>query len=205
MKKLLITLIAVSAIAAACNSQPVTVSPSPTPTPAPTPTPTPVTPTTQTYSNATYGFVFDYPLYMQFVTPVYPNLQDKIVQVQIPQTNYPGTNFGDASFSVSAQSAKSLADCLKLTPPENGDGFKTKVSINGVDFYMTKSSGAGAGNLYESNVYRTVKAPNGACLELNETIHTSNIANYPTGTTAQVDMADVQAKLDSVLHSFKFN
>src|SRR6185369_8624220 len=151
------------------------------------PPPPVVQPTTQTYTNATYGLQFQYPLYMNFVTPTYANLTDKVVQAQIPQTQYPGTNFGDAAFAVSASAAKNLADCLKQSPPENGDGFKTKVSINGTDFYMTKSSGVGAGNLYESKIYRTVKSTGGACIELNETIHTSQIANYPAGTVTAVD------------------
>jgi len=158
----------------------------------------------QTYTNSTYGFEFSYPTTMKFVTPTYANLQDKVVQVQIGQDQYPQTNFGDAAVSVSSQFASSLANCLKLSPPENGDGFKTKVTINGVDFYMTKSTGVGAGNIYDSNIYRTVKSTGGACIEINETIHTSNIANYPQGTVTEVNKDDVQAKLDQVLQSFKF-
>jgi hypothetical protein len=204
MKKLFITLVVIMAVAASCNKNNPPVTP-PSPPPAQTPPPTPpVSPTTQKYSNATYGFSFDYPVTAQFVTPSYPDLQDKIVQVQIGKDQYPNTNFGDAAFSVSAGAAKDLAACLKLSPPENGDGFKTKVTINGTDFYMTKSSGVGAGNLYESNIYRTVRSTGGACIELNETIHTSNIANYPAGTVTEVNKADVQTKLDTILNSFKF-
>lgn len=201
MKKLALLLLLVILVAASCNKTASNTTPPPAPAPTPTP---PAAPTSQTYSNATYGFEFDYPLYMQFVTPTYPSLQDKIVQVQISADQYPKTNFGDAAFSVSAQAAKDLAACLKLTPPENGDGFKTKITLDGVDFYMTKSSGAAAGNLYESSVYRTVKAPNGACLEITETIHTGNIGNYPVGSVTEVNKADVQARLDTILNSFKF-
>jgi hypothetical protein len=196
MKKFLV-LAAIILTAAACNKSNENNQTPPPPPPA-------VTPTTQTYTNATYGFTFEYLKEMKFVTPTYPNLQDKIVQMQISKDQYPGTNFGDAAFAVSAQSAKSLADCLKLSPPENGDGFKTKVNINGVDFYMTASSGAGAGNLYESKIYRTVKSPNGACIELNETLHTGNISNYPEGSVTQVNKTNVWNKLDSVLNTFKF-
>jgi hypothetical protein len=201
MKKLLLIVSLIALTAASCNKPASNDQTHNTPPPPPPP----ATPTTQSYSNATYGFSFVYPTYMTFVTPTYASLQDKVTQVQIGKDQYPGTNFGDAAVSVSAQFAKDLAACLKLTPPENGDGFKTKASINGVDFYMTKSGGAGAGNLYESNVYRTVKSQNGACIEITETIHTSNIGNYPAGTVTEVNKADVQAKLDSVLQSFKFS
>ena len=104
-------------------------------------------PSLQTYKNSTYGFEFQYPQGLNFVTPSYANLQDKITQLQIPQTDYPQTNLGDAAIAISASNAKSLSDCLSQNPPENSDGFKTKTSINGTDFYMTKSSGVGAGNL----------------------------------------------------------
>lgn len=166
--------------------------------------PGPATSNTQTYSSATYGFTFDYSTSMELVTPTYGNLKDEVVQVQIPTKAYAGTNFDDAAISVSVQSAKSLNDCLALTPPEGSDGFKTKATINGVDFYMTNSNDAGAGNFYEFKVYRTVKNPGRTCIEISETIHTSNIGNYTPGAVAQVNQSDVQAKLDPIVQSFKF-
>ena len=69
---------------------------------------------------------------------------------------------------------------------------------------MTNSSGAGAGNFYESKVYRTIKNTGGICIEISETIHTSNIGNYTPGTVTQVKQSDVQATLDPIVQSFKF-
>ena len=195
MKKHLVLLAAIALLAAACNSKSNVGQ---------VPPPPPAAPTTQTFSNATYGFSFTYPIALQTTTPAYSLLEDKIVQLQIPQSAYPNTNFGDAAFSVSAQYAAGLGDCLKLNAPENSDGFKTKVTINDVDFYMTNSNGAGAGNLYQSKVYRTVKSTGGACIELMETIHTSNIGNYPPNTVTEVNTAPIQEQLDSILNSFKF-
>jgi hypothetical protein len=157
----------------------------------------------QTYTNSTYGFEFMYPKTMQSVSPTYSNLENKIVQVQISKDTYPKTNFGDADFSVAVQSAKSLKDCLQMNVAEISGGFSSKVNINGTDFYTAKGTGAGAGNLYESNWYRTLSGQN--CIELGETIHTSNIGNYPTGTVTEVDKAEVQKKLDDILNTFKLN
>jgi len=159
-------------------------------------------PQLQTYQNGTYGFEFQYPQNMVFVTPNYANLQDKIVEVSIPQTDYPKTNFGDAAFSVSASFARSLASCLAMNAPENGDGFKTKTQINGQTFYMSPGSGVGAGNLYESKIYRTLSG-NQTCIELNETLHTANIGNFPAGTVTAVDKNVVWSRLDAVLTTFK--
>jgi len=141
---------------------------------------------------------------MRLVTPTYGNLKDEVVQVQIPKSAYPGTNFDDAAISVSAQHAKALNDCLALSPPEGSDGFKTKTTINGVDFYMTNSSGAGAGNFYDSKVYRTFRSRADTCIEISETIHTSNIDNYTPGSVTEVKQSDAQAKLDPIVQSFKF-
>ncbi|MDB4939696.1 MAG: hypothetical protein JWO40_121 [Candidatus Doudnabacteria bacterium] len=161
-------------------------------------------PTTQTYKNSTYSFQFQYPADMAFVTPNYALLNDKVTELQIPKTDYPNTNFGDAAFSVSASYAKTLASCLAMNPPENGDGFKTTVQINGVTFYTTSGAGAGAGNRYDTKTYRTLVGAQ-SCIELNETVHTSAIGNYPAGTVTAVDINAVQSRLDQVLNTFKFN
>ena len=158
----------------------------------------------QTYKNATYNFEFKYPSNLSFVNPVYANLEEKIIQLLIPQTDYPKTNFGDAALSISATYAQSLTECLSKNPPENSDGFKTKTQINGQSFYVTKGAGVGAGNLYESNNYRTL-TKNQVCLEINETIHTGNIDNYPAGEVTEVNKAEIQARLDQILNTFKFN
>ncbi len=163
-----------------------------------------MTSTLQSYRNGTYGFTFTYPSTMEFVTPSYPLLQDKIVQLSIPQTGYPKTNFGDAAFSVSASYAKTLSACLAANTPQNSDGFKKEAEINGTTFYFTKGAGAGAGNRYDSTIYRTLVGGQ-TCLELNETIHTTNIANYPSGTVTEIDKNVVQARLDAILNSFTLN
>jgi len=169
-----------------------------------TPTKTVSQPVLQTYKNDAYNFEFQYPPSMFPVTPPdqYPFLKNHLVEFIITTSDYPKTNFIDAPFSVSAAPAKSLSACLAMTPPERSDGFKTKVQINGVDFYMTKGLGAAAGNLSTSTVYRTLRGQN--CLELSETIHIGALPNYPAGTT-EVNSGEVQSRLDTVLNSFKFN
>ncbi len=81
---------------------------------------------------------------------------------------------------------------------------KAEASINGVTYTKLESSGAGAGNLYETTSYRTVH--NGQCYAIEYTIHSSNIANYPTesGITA-FDKAKVQNALESIVQSLSFS
>ena len=204
MNKILTIFAAIFLLAAGCNTAVPVVQPV-GPAKSIVPDVLIPTPTTQLYENATYNFQFSYPLSMVFVTPNYANLENKIVQLQISQNAYPKTNFGDAGFAVSETYAKSLTDCLAATnAPANSDDFKTKVSINGQDFYMTNSNEAGAGNLYQSKVYRAYVAQ-GSCIELDETIHTAQLANFTPGTVTAVDTSAVQQRLDSVLQSFRFN
>ncbi len=191
MKKYLL-FAAIALVAAGCNQQ---SQQQQTPPPAST---------TQVYSNGTYGFTFQYPQDLSFVTPNYATLQDKIVELSIPHDAYPKTNFGDAAFSVSASYEKTLADCLKASPPENSDGFKTQTTINGTTYYMTKGSGAGAGNRYNTTAYRTFKGTQ-TCIEINETIHTASIGNFTPGSVTEVDSAAIQTRLDNILNTFKFN
>lgn len=156
----------------------------------------------ETYRNATYGFEFAYPADMAFVTPSYASLQDKIVEITTKSNLYPETNFGDAAFSVSAQYARTLPACLALghNDPEFG---KEPITINGVNFYLAKTTGAAAGNLYQSTLYRTL-AGKATCLELMETVHTTNIGNYEPGTVTEVDQGPIKERLDGILNSFKF-
>lgn len=156
------------------------------------------------YKNVQYNFQFNYPQEFNFTTPNYANLADKIVQLELPQSAYPKTNFGDANFYASAVYAKSSEECLKLNLPEGSTGFSDtdKVTINKVGFYETSGNGAGAGNFYESKIYRTYH--NDFCFEIGETIHTSNIENYTPGTVTEVDKNPIWQKLDGILQSFAF-
>jgi hypothetical protein len=157
----------------------------------------------QVYESTQYHFRFEFPEQMEFRTPSFSLLEDKMVEMGISQTEYPNTNFSEAVFSVSSAYVQSPADCFTLNAPENGDGFKTEKRINGVTYYMTESIGVGAGNIYESKVYRTL-IKDMTCFELNQTIHTTNVGNYPEGTVTEVNKAEIQSRLDKILNTFKF-
>ena len=186
-------------LAAACNSQVVQMTP-PTQTPPP-----PATPVLQTYRYQPYGFEFKYPADWVFNDPSgYANLQDKIVQVELSKDAYPKTNFDDAAFTVSAQFAPTLAACLAFPANATGNaGFKATQVINGIIFYTAQGNGAGAGNFYESHDFRTLHG--GICIEIDETLHTSNIANFDPGTVTEVNHDQIFQRLDQLLMTFKFN
>jgi hypothetical protein len=192
MKRTVLKILFASGIvvfAAACNQQPPAVQTSPQ--------------VPQRYTNSSYDFSFTYGNDVTFVTPTYGNLSNQVVQVNIGNEAYPKTNFDDAAFTVSEAYAKTQADCLALpSTAVDKNPFTTTQSINGVTFYTSKGSDAGAGNLYASTIYRTYHDTD--CIELTETIHTSQIGNYPAGTVTAIDVAPIQAELDTILNSFTF-
>lgn len=170
------------------------------------PTTTPTVPTSsanQIYRNDAYNFEFTYPKEFGFVTPNYANLENQVVQLQIGGDNYPKTNLNDAAIAVSTGFAKSTKDCQDLkNQPEGSTGFTQTASINGVNFDSTTGNGAGAGNFYESRVYRTLHGS--FCYEITETIHTANIGNFDPGTVTEIDKNAIWNKLETITQTFKF-
>lgn len=156
-----------------------------------------------TYSNQEYKFQFNYPPEFSSTNSNYANLDKKIVQFGLPSSAFPKTNFSDAGFSVSVAPAKTLDQCLAMNPPEGNKGFNSSEIINGISFSEADGSGAGAGNLYESKIYRTFA--DSLCFEIAETIHTSNINNFDPGTVTEVNKDVILNKLRSILLTFKFN
>jgi len=185
------------------TTTPTTTTPVATDSPDVIPTtPTPATPATQLYRNDAYNFELTYPKELGFVTPNYANLENKVVQLQIGADAYPKTNFDDAGIAVSTGFAKSEKECQDMNLPEGSAGFKDTVNINGVTFDATTGAGAGAGNLYESKVYRRLHGS--FCYEITETIHTANIGNFDPGTVTEIDKAPIWNKLEAVTQTFKF-
>jgi len=156
----------------------------------------------QTYKNASYNFQFQYPPDFSFVAPSgYSSLgsdSEQIVQVQADNKNFPGTNLADYAFTVSNQ--YNYADCLKSV--NNKIPLTQTQTINNTTFYKDTTSGAAAGNLYDSQIYRTVRDK--WCYEISLTVHTGNIGNYTPGTVAEVDKNKVYDVLNQILLTFKF-
>lgn len=189
MKKMILALV----LLASCNT-PANVQP---PVAIPTPVPTE---TLQTYTYLPYNFEFKYPKDFVFGAPQYGALEEKIVELTIPNTAYQGTNFGDASFTVSATYPEKSEDCFNPIIQRVSDGGEAL--FNDIQYTTWTETGAAAGNLYVEKVYRTMHDK--FCFELRETMHTSNIGNYDPGTVTEIDEKPLWEKLDAVVSSFKF-
>ena len=154
----------------------------------------------QTYRSIQYSFEFQYPPDFGFNQATNTFLPDYLVQLEPLQNKHPGTNYAGSSFAVSTGFTKTAHECL-ASQQDKKPLTESKI-INGVTFYRDEFTGAAAGNIYDSTLYRTWN--NTLCLEAALTIHTSNIANFQPGTVTEVDQSKPMAVLLQILDTFKF-
>lgn len=127
-----------------------------------------------------------------------PLTQTPLVSFVVPQSMYKGTNLEEAGVYVGATSSpQALTSC---TSPMQGETLSHE-TINGADFVVATSTEAGAGNLYESKIYRRIE--NGWCVEIVEMLHSGNIGNYTPGAVKEFDKAYFDGILDAIVHTYR--
>ncbi len=160
---------------------------------------------TLTYRNTVYGFAFNYPegsdVRNEYFEGYLPSTQTGAVGIFIPKSLAHGTNLGEAGVFVGVSpSREALQKCGGAT--NAGETARGTIMINGEIFNAFDASDAGAGNFYESKIYRTVHS--GSCYEIVELLHTTNIGNYDPGTVQVFDKAKFSGYLDLMAKSFTF-
>ncbi|MDB5194053.1 MAG: hypothetical protein JWN50_67 [Parcubacteria group bacterium] len=128
-----------------------------------------------------------------------------VAVVSVPKSFMPGTNFSDAKFTVGVSTDKaelSGSGCPSgINFSENGGA--TAVPIHNQTYTKITQSGAGAGNLYETTSYFTIR--DGSCYALEYTIHSTNLGNYdPSQGITAFDKTKITALLDTIVRSFTF-
>ncbi len=157
------------------------------------------------YSNPATGLALSYS--DQFAPARFPSsANNKItpeLELQFIDTNfYTNTNLGEVYFLLgSSNDPQMVATCTDPNPnggaPEEAKGNDV---INGYNFVHSQSVGAGAGNIYEQEIYRL--RDKGICYEVIYFIHYSNIGNYAPGAVVEFNMDELLQKLNGVLDTF---
>ena len=126
-----------------------------------------------------------------------------LAKATLPRTTQPKTNFSEATLVVGTSSdPKAITDCL--VPQAGADKNTTNVTINGVTYTVSHMGDAGAGNLYDTTTYSTLR--NSQCYSIEYTIHSTQLGNYdPSQGVSAFDQAKVKAVMEGMVQSFKFN
>lgn len=156
------------------------------------------------YRSDSLGFTIDYPSSASIATngfEGYLNVtQTPLAGFVLPPSLFEGTNLGEAGVYIGASTDPAIvAVCTKPSLDANESSAGDMV-VDGASFSVTTSTGVGAGNIYETTSYRTVH--NGACIEIVELLHSSNIANYTPGTVEQFDHQKFSGFLDGIVQTF---
>lgn len=177
----------------------------------PTDTLSDVTATDRTpYNNTIYRVAFSYPNTMsvaseESIKSFGWNSQEsagsRIVAVVLPRSYASSTNFSDATVAVGINPAlKSKLQCEKYT---EGSSSRSVVTMGGATWHKESMSDAGAGNYYDSVIYKTLR-PEG-CIALETIVHSTNIDNYsPDQGITQFNRHDIDNVINSVVSSFRF-
>jgi hypothetical protein len=128
----------------------------------------------------------------------------KYFTLTVPRAFEPQTNFADATLTVGASGNNtSVTQCL--TPDVSGGPVTatSSVTINDINFTVFTSTGAGAGNYYETTSYRTLHA--GKCYAVEYTVHSGQIANYPSSYDLQpFNEQKINSLMQNIIGTFKF-
>lgn len=121
------------------------------------------------------------------------------VTLYLPSTYQPGTNFSEAWVHVGSSEVIAALDAC--TQPENA-GEEEETAIQNVPFQVFSTTDAGAGNIYETKSYRTLRK--GVCYAIETVVHTTNIGTEPAGAVEPYDADAVGALLEQVVATFTF-
>jgi hypothetical protein len=128
----------------------------------------------------------------------------KYFTLTIPRAFEPQTNFADATLVVGgSKNNNAIARCMTADQSGGPATATSSATINGILFTVFKSSDAGAGNIYETTSYRTLHA--GECYAVEYTVHSSQIANYPSSyNLQQFNETKVDSLMQNIIGTFKF-
>lgn len=114
---------------------------------------------------------------------------------------FKGMNLSEAAVLVGVSpETNAVQRCSVLFDPSEQAGGTAFIGDN--SFHVFESTGAAAGNIYESKIYRAIY--NGSCYEIVELLHSENIGNYPEGAVAEFDKAKFSGILEKIVQTFSF-
>ncbi len=128
-----------------------------------------------------------------------------LATLTIPKSYMPRTNFSEAVLTIGQSNDKTELGSSGCPTKLAGyiPGSAAAVVINGQTFTKITRSDAGAGNLYQTTGYYTIR--DGDCYAVEYTIHSTNIGNYdPSQGITPFDNDKIVGVLEKIVKSFTF-
>lgn len=127
-------------------------------------------------------------------------IPDAAVVVSLNPNEFKGTNLGNASVSVGVSIDPTIVAACSADKLAQGEKPAGSEMLGGVKFTRFTFEDAGAGNRYNSTVYRTTSGGN--CYEVVEFLHWAPIENFSPGSVKEFDRAKIEAELHAIARSF---
>ena len=158
---------------------------------------------TSTYATTTYSIVHpnDFSVDETYAYSGVPNKPIHGVKFVIPLTVATGTNLS-ADSGVAVEELPRAKNCT--ADIFFYDNVKaSSETINGISYSIATSSDAGAGNLYEEQIF--AREGSHPCTAVRYLIHSTQIGNYPEGTVRAFDRDALLASFDKIRDSLTLN
>ena len=148
------------------------------------------------------GLSLTYPDTFAPAQPVLGNYKsDPVLALRLIDSElYEKTNLGEVYLMLSSTSDPQIVASCTAPNPNGGGGPEYPVGeevFSGLTFVHTTAEGAGAGNYYQQEIYRTVQK--NVCHEVIYYIHYTNAGNYTPGTVTEFNRDAVMRNLQAVL------
>ncbi len=158
-----------------------------------------------TYTDVAHGFSISYPkdatIEKENFEGFLARTKTGAIGIRLPENLFTGTNLGEAGVFIGVnKDADAVSNCTKIVDSEEQVAGTAKLDTT--SFTVFNAVGVGAGNTYESKIYRAVHA--GACYEIVELLHSGNIYNYTPGTVKEFDKAKFLDVLEGITKTFQF-
>lgn len=125
-----------------------------------------------------------------------------VVAFELPKNLFDKTNLLEAGVFIGASSSPAAKSACTKPLKDTSESVLGTTTINGALWNVFSSTGAAAGNLYETKSYRTVHGD--LCFEMVELLHSGNIGNYSEGAVIEFDKAKFQTMLEAIAQTFTF-
>lgn len=116
------------------------------------------------------------------------------VKFTVPPSMSSTTNLSSDTY-VSVEELPNAKNCSAAQFIDNVQTTSTTTE-GGVEYSVAQGGGAGAGNLYEETVYSIQGSV--PCTAVRYFIHSTQLANYPSGTRTAFDKAALVAQFDQI-------